>query len=404
MKKLLFAFLFIVSNCSIVNSQTVHLDIFPIETDANMDSNAAKHRIFFNPEITSLNKLFIMLPGTNGLPEMYDEITIVAANIGYHAISLSYPNYSSISELCKFDSDPNCSEKARMEIITGEDLHPTIDVNEDNCIINRILKLLQFLNDSYPNVGWGNYFDNENIFWEKIAVGGHSQGGGHSALLGKNNSLHRVLFFNSPSDANQFGELPSWISTDHITPSNHYFAFFHWQNGGQNRLDVYEKFGILENGPEKNIDSNQPPYDHSHVLFTDELTFDMTGFDNLGGADPHNDIIVDHELIVDASGQSAFKEVWEYMLLEDINTSTGQLDFEPESDVQIFPNPSNGTFHVKTKDFQAEFMEVYDAKGRLLSEIPFTANLDLTYLGKGFYFLKLWKREEYRIERIFIQE
>lgn len=56
--------------------------------------------------------------------------------------------------------------------------------------------------------------------WENIFVSGHSQGGGHAALVGKRNAVVRVVMLASPCDSLQGGQGASWLNTasGYVTP------------------------------------------------------------------------------------------------------------------------------------------------------------------------------------------
>ena len=47
---------------------------------------------------------------------------------------------------------------------------------------------------------WGQFLSGGSIQWDHIIISGHSQGGGHAAVIGISNPVRRVLMFASPND------------------------------------------------------------------------------------------------------------------------------------------------------------------------------------------------------------
>ena len=63
------------------------------------------------------------------------------------------------------------------------------------------------------------------------------------------------------------------------------------------------------------------------------------------------------------------------------------LHESPLSDIQVWPNPTNGLLHIEAEgDYQ---MEVRNILGQLVIEAEKTETLDLEGLEKGIYFLVL---------------
>ena len=113
----------------------------------------------------------------------------------------------------------------RKEILTGEDLSTKVSVDSTNSIINRLEKLLIYLDATEPNNNWGQYYNN-GFEWNKIMVAGHSQGGGHAALIGMIYDVNRVLMFSSPNDFNTNLNLPGkWLSQEMASSPAVFFGF-----------------------------------------------------------------------------------------------------------------------------------------------------------------------------------
>ena len=60
-----------------------------------------------------------------------------------------------------------------------------------------------------------------------------------------------------------------------------------------------------------------------------------------------------------------------------------------ESDMFIYPNPSNGIIHISSK-IDIDFVQLYDIQGKNISLNPITSNiLDISHLEAGVYLLKV---------------
>ena len=169
-------------------------------------------------------KLFVFLPGTGEPPESYSTLVEHSAGLGYAAVGLAYANDVAVNSVCSNRSagadDPDCEEFVRSEIITGEDRSPLVEVARPDSIENRLLALLEYLQRNDTSTDWGRFVDGGAIDWSHVAVGGHSQGGGHAALLGNRARVDRVLLFSATEPAR-------WTRKPGATPSSRYFGFAH---------------------------------------------------------------------------------------------------------------------------------------------------------------------------------
>src|SRR5262249_27431189 len=69
-----------------------------------------------------------------------------------------------------------------------------------------------------PAGGWDAFLDGDTVRWEKVIATGHSQGGGHAALLGKLHPLDRFVALSAPCDS-VAGAAASWLPPDWTRPS-----------------------------------------------------------------------------------------------------------------------------------------------------------------------------------------
>ena len=409
------------------HGQPIHLEIAAISTHSEIDldyteGDTVKHQIFVNQFVPSRNKLLVFLPGTGGRPkDHYSEFCKTAANEGYHVIGLVYKNITSISSICgtMATADTLCSENARMEIIYGTDLSQEVEVDAANSILNRLTRLLYYLASNYPAKGWEQYIDatTMSLHWENIALAGHSQGGGHAALIARDNIVNRVLFFNCPSDANLNIPTPlnqpSWFYDPHITPDSCYYAFYHQQNGGANRLAIYNLFGLGNYGEAVNVDITSPDYNYTHILYSDSTSFDYDTYINHTCDEtppinptynPHSDIIIDCEIPRDVFNNNPYEEVWQYMLTNDVSLliSAYQEYTVKNDDILVYPNPTSGVIHLAAKNEKLK-LSIYSSAGVLIGQYFNEETIDISAYPAGIYILDVLS-EQGRFSKLLLKK
>jgi hypothetical protein len=265
---------------------------------------------------TASGKLFVFLPGTNGVPRVYSLILRAAAKRGYHAAGLVYPNSPSIDSLCRPSTDTNCHWDARREIVTGNDLSLLIAVDKANSIDNRLAKLLTYLASRYPGERWEQFLLSDgSVDWSRVVVSGHSQGGGHAGVMAKLYWLHGACYFASPGDwSGAFKRAASWTSEPSITPTDRQYGFTHLRD---NRVPYaslsrdWAKMGLQAFGSAVSVDGQSSPYGNSHQLTTDaepKLS---------GSSNPyHGATVIDTATPTAADGTPIYEPVWTYMCFQ----------------------------------------------------------------------------------------
>jgi hypothetical protein len=222
--------------------------------------------------------------------------------MGFHVIGLVYPNDVSVQDICSGKSG-DCPEGVRKEIITGQDLSPYVQVNYTNSIDNRLVKLLQYLNAAYPKEGWATYLSGNNPAWQKIVVGGHSQGGGHAAMIGQIYIVNRVLMFSATENA-------SWTTNPNATPASAYYAFADTRENNYN-VFVHSWDNLkVPGGSVTSVDGTPSAYASSHRLVTGDAPSAMPK-----NTDPYHSVVVtDPYTPMMSNGTPLFLPVWQYML------------------------------------------------------------------------------------------
>lgn len=287
-------------------------DIRAIETDINITSEAQKHQVFINSGCVQNGKLVIHLVGSFDNPANTTYFPSLAANNGFKAINLKYRNNVAASLACRNSNNSNCYLEFREEIIYGIEGSSSVDVDESNSIINRIEKLLIYLDQNHPSESWNNFLTpSGDIDWSKIIISGHSQGGGHAAFIAKDHEVDRVLMFASPNDYSNFFMAPAnWISSPSATPTLDYYVFgnlFDDVIDFDNQFEIWSAMNLLVQSDSIHVDNSNCTYNNSSVLYTkihDPL-------DDFGTC--HNNLIIDNFTPL-FNGEPVFRSIWEYML------------------------------------------------------------------------------------------
>lgn len=197
--------------------------------DSAIDPGFGQHVVGTNAAISAQDKLFVWLPASGTVPAATQLLLQAAANNGLHALGLAYPNDVVIGTACLGSGDAECWAHAREEIRTGSGVSGVVSVNAANAIEQRLVKALQYLQTTQPERGWSQYLDTGGaVRWDKVRVGGHSQGGGHAAYLANKRSLDRACLLSSPADFDEGRQQPAtWLASASATPAARIWGFTH---------------------------------------------------------------------------------------------------------------------------------------------------------------------------------
>ena len=280
----------------------VHI-VAPLLTDPAI-STAFEAHIAIAPEHATAQRLVVFLPGTTGTPAGYSKILDVAANAGAHAIGLMYPDSLAILQDC--GDDPACYFPIRLQKFDGVARSPIDPVAPHDAILNRLTKLLQYLDAHFPGEGWGAFLNGAAPAWSSIVVAGHSQGAGEAAAIGKVVLLARVAQFSGTVDAVvSHGVLApaTWVGTAGVTPASAYYGFDHTRDQFFDKIVVdWTALGQDAFGPRTLVETSSPPYGGTHELIT-----------SLRVSDAHVSTAGDSATPLDANGAPLFAPVWRYV-------------------------------------------------------------------------------------------
>lgn len=379
----LFALIFVFTNAM---SQTVIRKIKPSDTDPliatfNTDSNY----VYININKTQKNILLVHLPGSFGEPKRATLFGTLAADLGFHSIGLMYPNAPTVGSFCTNSSNANCFEDVRREIIEGVDYSSQINIGYNESILNRTQKLLAYLKNNFPTENWGQYLDESGkIIFNKVIFSGHSQGGGHAALIAKYYPLKRAICFSSPKDwRNATDAPPLWLSSGNWqTPASSIYAFNHVLDEHTNhQLEIWDSLGLNQFGKPVNVDSNSSPYNNTRQL--------TTAFAVPSG-DDHASTIQDNKT-PKMDGKPAFEPVWTYMLTDNMATNIISDFFDSKADLQIYPNPANSEITIVFENKNIFTVNIYDSMGKQLitkKAEDDRITLEISSLSSGLYFIE----------------
>lgn len=336
------------------------------------------------PSTTPLNKLFVFFGGTGSKTMFLQRISNKASELGYHVINLAYPN-SVPAVSCSNSSDTMCFDNFREELFYGTPVSSIVSIDSLNSLNSRLKNLVNYLSATYPSDNWNQYITQDSIHWNKIAVGGHSQGAGHAAYCGKKNNVDRVLMFSGANDFSDFYNSPAnWITSSSLTDVNKYYAFLNLFDEAVDFADQYQNligFGMTQTTDTINVDNTSMPYNNSKCLYT------------TSNAQPpqtnkfHGSTVVDAITPLDTGGNPIFNPVWDYMLTSP--TVLGLIGTTPIIQTVVYPNPTNELIRLKI-DALIEDNFIIDINGRQLGSLIINNNeLDISHLSASTYFIYL---------------
>ncbi|MFK8183945.1 MAG: hypothetical protein AB8B99_11270 [Phormidesmis sp.] len=295
------------------DTETTNLKAFRVSpqlTDPRINDWLSAHHIVSPPLSQQRQQLLLFLSGSFGNPKNQTLLLWAAAQAGYHAINLSYPNSWKVGGICRRSSLSDCHQLVRLSILDGVKRSNNFNVSPENSLYNRLNQLLMYLKQQHPGENWEQYItDNQAINWANIAIAGHSQGGGHAALIAKQHAVARCIMLGAPADFSaKQKSLAPWLSEPHATPAEHYYGFTHAQDKSIQRiLSAWKCLGLSKFGPPVNVDqATDSRYQASHQLITNAQPSRPGKY--------HGCVAVDANTPLRPDGTPAFAPVWQYLL------------------------------------------------------------------------------------------
>ena len=279
----------------------------PRDTDDRIEEWNEAHWIAVNPHVPANGRLLVFLPGSYVNADRTKLLLQCAANHGYRAINLRYPNSWTVGDLCRNSDDPDCHANIRLEIAEGIPTRGQLGLKPADSIVSRLVMLLRWLDERQPDLGWANFLTSRGLRWENLVLAGHSQGSGHAALLAKRHRVARVVVLGGPADFNLASNLPApWLGWAGETPVEDHFGFVHYRDPGFPRTALaWNIMGLASVERPVNVDSERPPYGHSHQLYTN-LDLPSGRF--------HASVANDGATPRSGEGVAVYEPVWKYLL------------------------------------------------------------------------------------------
>ncbi|HEX2356294.1 MAG TPA: hypothetical protein VHI50_07515, partial [Micromonosporaceae bacterium] len=167
----------------------------------------------------SVARLVVFLHGYTGTASAFyagdvtpgTSIMASAVNSGYYAIALTHRSTPNVRVEC--GADMSCHLPTRATLVTGtvqEGSAPAVaDMAYDDGIEPRLVHLLVDLRDRTDAAGgWGAFLAPPacrgpracTVVWSRVLLAGHSQGGGHAAVMARQHAVAGVIMLASPTD------------------------------------------------------------------------------------------------------------------------------------------------------------------------------------------------------------
>lgn len=279
--------------CGSAAADRVAYTIAPSEADPSVGRFLHSSVVLFDRAALAGAPLLVFLPGTGGDPARVQLFLGTAVDAGYRAIGLSYDNEPEVMQVCARATDPACSENFRLSRLFGGGETPP-----EEAIVARLTGLLRFLAGHHPDEGWSGYLANGAPDWPRVAVAGHSQGGGMAALLAKRVMLARVVVLSGPVDYVLPGrETASWLVAPRTTPLDRWYGMYHREERLAPLLQrAYAALGLAA--------------DHIRVVDLPPSTFRVPA--SLDAY--HGSIVVDWMAPRAADGSAAYIGGWRFLL------------------------------------------------------------------------------------------
>jgi hypothetical protein len=389
-RKLLILSLGLLMLSSVGHAQLSTFFVQPSQTDVQYPAISDSHYVVVNPSVVPLNKLLLYIGGTGSSPKRTTYFLNLAANLGYHVISLAYPNSISAQSACAATIDTNCHFNFRQEICYGTPISSAITVDSLNSLRTRAMKLISYLNTRYLMQNWGQFLTNSDLNWPLVVTSGHSQGSGSALYFAKTQSIDRCIMFSGANDySNLYSSPPNWISANFATSVSRIYSFLHLQDDiipYAQQIQVVQALGLFVNGDDSTkVDNLSSPYNYSHILYTTATPQStlMTPY--------HNCTVVDFWTPLENSGNPVFDSVWTYLLTNPIITDI-EATSPQQNRIDVYPNPLQDQLTIENKTTKSKNILLMNASGVLIKEIIVDAGNTLQWsiadLPAGFYFLR----------------
>ena len=374
-------------------AQTHVFAVAPKITDSRIDTALNDHYAFINRSAQPRRALVVFFPGTGAEPRNYRAFPTLAANLGFHAVGLMYPNDETVNGRCGLTTDLDCMGAIRAETLDGIDRTPRATVNRPNSIENRLVALLQYLHAQNPHDDWAQFLELNSAGeftprWSAIVVAGHSQGGGYAGYIATVRRTRRAIMFGAMDYNGVVRRLANWMTAPKLTPDGEFFAMGHLRdelvNYGILSGLAWSAYRIPDFGAPVNADTASAPFAQTRSFFTNA---ESTALGALFTVAPlHNVPVVDVNTPL-RNGRSVFEAVWEYMLLASSPATGTRTQDDALPPVRAEPNPAENLLAITGARGEGS-VRLFNALGQVVLEQKFASSpitLDVSSLPVGIY-------------------
>jgi hypothetical protein len=203
-------------------------EILPSETDPAITHFNEPHYVILDEDLPAEARLVVFMPGTEGKPSNAAPFLRVVATFGYRVIGLEYNDEPAVVQVCAKSPFPACSGDFREQRVFADNRATFVENTQAESIVNRLVKLLAYLQERDPSKHWDAYLLDGQPNWNRIVVSGLSQGAGMAAYIAKKRAVARVVLFSSPWDFERSSQkLAPWLVEPSATPPERWFAEYH---------------------------------------------------------------------------------------------------------------------------------------------------------------------------------
>jgi hypothetical protein len=270
--------------------------INPRSTDPAISDDPQFTHLAYGPVGASRGRLAVVLHGSQGNPQAHTELAGALRTDGYHVVVLRYSAKVYTFGACPDSAattDPDCHRAFRAETVYGDAAdplgvsrdHPAIAIDAADSVMNRLLKVIEYLRVQDPTGGWAQFQDRPGggactvdpafgtctLDWSTVAAVGHSQGSGVALYLGKYHPVAKVVMLSGSYDGFALdggGHLPApWVTEGLAVQSADVGTLQHTADYALGLFTAVED-AIGVTGPVTSVNTTGAPYGGSKRLRT----------------------------------------------------------------------------------------------------------------------------------------
>ncbi len=269
----------------------------PQQTDPSLPTDNSEPNLWIAPKGTPRGQLAVVFNGTGTGPSVLTNVGMRLADEGFHVVILRYDSGTGTQAACPdslASTFPECHRLFRAEVVFGAGVadpsgaaydHPGVSVTATRSVVNRLTKMVAYLDNRYPLDGWDTFQHSVDgacveedpvhgacaLQWSNIAAIGHSQGAGVALYLARFFDLARVVMLSGSYDVFRTGPtslvVAPWITDGgFVTPVSRMGSMSHISDPGLPLQDaVADALGLA--GPLTSVAAGRP-FGGSHRLRT----------------------------------------------------------------------------------------------------------------------------------------